>query len=112
MKKDNYIYIEHILSCIDKIISYTENITEQQFLENNLIQDAVIRNFDIIGEATKQLSKEFREEYHNISWKDIAGMRDILIHDYMGVDIWAVWNTVQNYVPDFKIYLEEILKQK
>lgn len=100
------------MSCIEKIISYTEDITEKQFLENNLIQDAVIRNFEIIGEATKQLSKEFCETYRNIPWKDIAGMRDILIHDYMGVDNWAVWETVKKYVPEFKRNLEEILKQK
>ena len=112
MKKNNNIYIEHIISCAEKILSYTENMTEQQFLENDLVQDAVIRNFEIIGEATKQLSNEFRNNYNNIPWKDIAGMRDILIHDYMGVDLWAVWETVLKYVPELIIKLEEILKDK
>ena len=87
-------------------------MNEEQFLKNDIVQDAVIRNFEIIGEATKQLSIEFRKEYNYILWKDIAGMRDILIHDYIGVDILAVWDTVKEYVPELKISIEIILKNK
>ena len=112
MIKDNYIYIDHILNCVNKIRSYTKNMSEKQFLESDLIQDAVIRNFEIIGEATKQLSKEFRNTHKHIPWRDIAGMRDILIHDYIGVDIWAVWDTVKKYIPELKINLEQIVEQK
>ena len=64
------------------------------FLKNNLIQDAVIRNFEIIGEAAKKLNDDFRATYSEIEWKKIAGMRDKLIHDYIGVDLWAVWGVV------------------
>ncbi|MCD4791816.1 MAG: DUF86 domain-containing protein [Bacteroidales bacterium] len=81
MKKDNSIYIGHIMNGIDKILSYTDKLSEEQFLENDLVQDAVIRNLEIIGEAVKMLSNEFRTEFNNIPWKDIAGMRDILIHE-------------------------------
>ena len=108
MKKENSIYIEHILTGIDKILSYTDKLSEEQFLENDLVQDAVIRNLEIIGEAVKKLSNEFRTEFNNIPWKDIAGMRDILIHDYMGVDIWAVWTTINKYIPQLKNDLEKI----
>jgi uncharacterized protein with HEPN domain len=111
MHKDNNIYLIHILDCVDKILSYTEGLTESKFLENTMIQDAVIRNFEIIGEATKKLTKEFREENNHIPWKDIAGMRDVLIHDYIGVDLWAVWNTVNDYVPALKREIEKLLEK-
>lgn len=81
MKKDSIIYIEHICSCISRIQEYTRGIDEDGFLKNNLIQDAVIRNFEIIGEATKKLDDDFRIKYSEIEWKKIAGMRDKLIHD-------------------------------
>lgn len=87
-------------------------MNEEQFLENDIVQDAVIRNFEIIGEATKQLTKEFRNQHSHIPWKEIAGMRDILIHDYIGVDIWAVWHTVIKYIPELKTNIEAILKEK
>jgi uncharacterized protein with HEPN domain len=85
------IYIEHILICIQRIKDYTEGLDEKGFLANNLVQDGVIRNFEIIGEATKHLNDEFRSKYPTIEWKKIAGMRDKLIHDYIGVDLWALW---------------------
>jgi uncharacterized protein with HEPN domain len=77
-------------------------MTEEDFLKNSIVQDAVIRNFEIIGEAVKHLTLEFQDEYRSIPWKDIAGMRDSLIHDYIGVDLWTVWNTVQTYIPKLK----------
>jgi uncharacterized protein with HEPN domain len=80
MKKDDLIYVDHILESITKIEKYADNLTIHDFVENELIQDGVIRNFEIIGEATKHLSKDFRDNYSDIPWKQIAGMRDILIH--------------------------------
>ncbi len=77
MKKDPIIYIEHIKTCISRIQEYTREIDEGDFLKNNLIQDAVIRNFEIIGEATKKLDDDFRIKYSDIEWKKIAGMREI-----------------------------------
>ena len=112
MKKDNYIYIEHIQTSVNKILEYTKNMSKEQFLQKDIVQDAVIRNFEIIGEATKQLSKDFRKKHNAIPWKDIAGMRDILIHDYIGVDIWAVWETVKKYVPKLNSDIKSILKNK
>ncbi len=96
--------------CIEKILSYTKGMSEEQFLKNEIVQDAVIRNFEVIGEAVKQLSKDFRIEHDYIPWKDIAGMRDILIHDYIGVDIEAVWATVQKYIPELKNNIDNLLK--
>ncbi len=112
MNKNNYIYIEHIQTSANKILSYTKGMNEKEFIRNDIVKDAVIRNFEIIGEATKQLSKEFRTAHKHIAWKEIAGMRDILIHDYMGVDIWAVWETVKKYVPELLVNVEKILNDK
>lgn len=79
------------------------------FLEDELVQDAVIRNFEIIGEASKKLDIDFRSKYSEIEWKKIAGMRDKLIHDYIGVDLWAVWAVVERILPTLEIQINQIL---
>jgi len=112
MKKDPIIYIEHIKTCISRIQEYTREIDEGDFLKNNLIQDAVIRNFEIIGEATKKLDDDFRIKYSDIEWKKIAGMRDKLIHDYIGVDLWSVWGVVENIIPTLDTQIKVILKKE
>ena len=109
MAKSSIIYIHHIKDCIERIKSYTHGMDEPSFLKDQLIQDAVIRNFEIIGEATKQLNSVFREKYPNIEWKKIAGMRDKLIHDYIGVDLWAVWGVVENVLPELEESINEII---
>ena len=112
MNKNPVIYVEHIHNCILKIKEYTFGIHEENFLKNTLIQDAVIRNYEIIGEATKQLNEDFRIKYPEIEWKKIAGMRDKLIHNYIGVDLWAVWGVVETIIPTLEIQIEEILKKE
>ncbi len=109
MQKDPLIYLEHILVCIQKIKSYTANLNEADFLKNSLVQDAVIRNLEIIGEATKKLNAEFRKNHPEIEWKKIAGMRDKLIHDYIGVDLWAVWSVIDQIIPNLEIKLGQII---
>lgn len=112
MKKNPIIYIEHISICISRIQVYTQEIDENTFLKNNLVQDAVIRNFEIIGEATKKLDEDFRIKYSDIEWKKIAGMRDKLIHDYIGVDLWAVWGVVENIIPTLDTQIKQILEKE
>ncbi len=112
MKKDPIIYLNHMLDCSQKIQHYTIGMDQDEFLNNSLIQDAVIRNLEIIGEATKQLDQTFRIKYSQIEWKKIAGMRDKLIHDYIGVDLWAVWGVVEKIIPAFDEQIQEIIKKE
>jgi len=105
--KDDLAYIEHILLSISKINIYTEGITRTVFEKDEMIQDAVIRNIEIIGEATKKISDNVKSVYYEIPRKEMAGMRDKLIHDYMGVDIDVVWKTIQSDIP----YLNTLLKK-
>ena len=108
--KDDLAFIEHILLCIEKIQDYTKNLTKKDFNNNELVQDAVIRNIEIIGEAVKKISKELKSQYPNIPWKEMSGMRDKLIHDYFGVDVDVVWKTVDDDIPFLKSLIGTIDK--
>ena len=110
MEKDNLVYLEHIMDSLNKIIEYTKGLDEKEFLSNELIKDGVIRNFEVIGEATKNISDDFRQKYPDIPWKKMAGMRDKLIHDYMGIDYWKVWDTVIYDIPSLKQDIKKITK--
>ena len=108
--KEDKVYIKHILECIDKINKYTRQ-GKKTFMLSELIQDAVIRNLEIIGEASKNISQELKGKNPNITWKEMAGLRDVLIHEYFGVDLYIVWNVVKNELPKIKTYLDEIKEQ-
>jgi uncharacterized protein with HEPN domain len=110
-KRDN-IYLDHFLDSISKIENFTKDINEDKFKEDELVQSAVIRQIEIIGEATKQLSILVKKKYPSVPWRDIAGMRDKLIHDYFGVDIDAVWDTIQRDIPKLKKDIKEILNKE
>jgi len=97
------------LDSIHYIFEYTDGMSKEEFLNQKMVQDAVIRNFEIIGEATKLLSDNVRTEADHIPWKNMAGMRDKLIHNYMGVDLEAVWNTIENVLPQLEQDLSELL---
>jgi len=112
MKKGDSVYLRHILDAISRIEEYTQGVTYEQFMENHLIQDGVIRQIEIIGESTKRLSGGIREKYTEIPWKDIAGMRNKLIHDYFGVDLDAVWDTVERDIPFLRRKVKEILERE
>lgn len=108
MIKNDQVYLEHILEAISKIESFVNCLTKFDFDRNVLIQDAVIRNFEIIGEATKKISKQFTQKHSGIPWQDMAGMRDKLIHDYLDVDLDVIWRTIESDLPLLKEMLSKI----
>lgn len=108
MKRDE-VYLQHILDAINRIIAYTAE-GKDAFFDNTMMQDAVIRNLEVIGEATKALSKDTRRDHHSIPWDDMAGMRDVLIHHYMGVDLEIVWDVSQTKLEDLRLQIQSLLQ--
>jgi uncharacterized protein with HEPN domain len=102
MKRDDSIYLQHIMDAINRIEEYLEEVNEVAFFENHLVQDGVIRQLEIVGEAVKQLSSDLRVNSDDIPWQDIAGMRDKLIHHYFGVDLGSVLRTAKEDLPILK----------
>ncbi len=109
MKKDPAIFLDHILECIDLIGEYTKGKTMEEFLTSRNFQDAVIRRIEIIGEAVKNIPQEIRKTYPQIPWKQIAAMRDIITHEYWGIDLKLTWKVATERVSSLK---NDILKIK
>ena len=110
MKRDRA-YLKHILDTISNIEKFMLGVTKRSFLEDVEKQYAILRGLEIIGEATKNLSKELKTKHSHIPWKEIAGMRDKLIHQYFGVNLDLVWETVKTKLPELKNQILHILKE-
>lgn len=109
--KNDLLYLSNIQECIEAIESYTHE-GKEAFMQTRMIQDAVIRNFEVLGEATKKLSTEFREKYSEVPWRRIAGLRDVLIHDYLRVDLNEVWGIISDYLPELKFKIQIIMQDQ
>lgn len=107
MPRDFEVYLEDIRQAIGKIRSYTANLTLEAFAQDSMKIDAVVRNLEIIGEAAKMIPESIRANYANVEWKKIAGLRDILAHQYFDVDLDIIWDILQNKLPALERELGE-----
>ena len=108
--KDDRVYLAHIRDAVERILKYTSE-GKSEFDRDEKTQDAVVRNLEIIGEATKNVSDEMRSNRPEIPWRRLAGMRDKLIHEYFGVNLTIVWQVVEQEIPKLGALLIEILKE-
>jgi uncharacterized protein with HEPN domain len=112
MQRDFKIFLTDIFQAIERIEDYTKNLSFEDFCEKQLIQDGVVRNLEIIGEAVKHLPKEIQKKYPHVEWKKIAGLRDILIHAYFGIDREIVWDIITHKIPILKEQVQKILLKR
>ena len=113
MKKREYRdYLIDILTSINDVESFVEDMIYENFLNNKMASNAIIRSLEIIGEATKNLPKSIRDKDPSIPWKKMAGMRDRIIHEYFGVNYETVWKTAKNILPELKNKISHLIKQE
>lgn len=109
-KRNDAVYLQHLLDAVERIEQYTAGMTEQQFLQNSLVQDAVVRQLEIIGEASRNLSDELCQKHSQVPWTKIVGMRNRIVHAYFDVDLTIVWEVIQRDLPDLKAQVHLILQ--
>ena len=109
MSKDFLVYLEDIIDAMEKAEMFMAGLTDEQFETDLKTNFAVVRAIEIIGEATKRLPMKIRDQYPNIPWKDMAGMRDVIIHGYDNVNLRIVWDVIKQDIPRIKPQIEQIL---
>ena len=105
-------YLRHILDEADYLITHTQRLSKEEFIQDQTLKRAFVRSIEIIGEATKQVPDNMRQKYAHVQWRAMAGMRDRLIHGYFGIDYDIVWDVVTNKIPGLKTEIEEILRNE
>jgi len=111
MKRDIRLYLDDILDAIVKIEKFTDGMSFEQFQDDEKTCDAVIRKLEIIGEATKNIPQEIRGRPADIPWKEMAGMRDKLAHEYFGVRLDVVWSTIKTRLPQLKPMIQDVIRE-
>jgi uncharacterized protein with HEPN domain len=100
MNRDVNVYIEDIFESLNRVKEYSEGVSREEFFSDHQLQDAIIRRFEIVGEATKQVPDETRDKYPDLPWREMAGLRDVLIHQYSRVSMKRIWNIIENDLDD------------
>jgi len=109
IRKDDIVFVEHILDSLNAIEDFSKNMERSELSSNRLKQSAIVREIEVIGEAVKNISEETKKKYKEIEWKKIAGTRDKMIHHYFGVDLDIIWNIVKVDLPVLKKKLKAII---
>ena len=112
MSRSLRLYFEDILRSCNKILRYVQGLNYEEFINDELRLDAVLRNLQIMGEAAKQVPQEIRDIYPAVEWRKIAGLRDILAHAYFSLELETIWDIIQNKVPHLRTQIQEILQQE
>lgn len=109
--RDYKLYLDDILEAAKRIEKYTKGLTLERLKRNELTIDGVVRNLEIIGEAVKNIPANVKDKYPGIEWKKIAGLRDILAHEYFGIDLEILWDIIENKLPELKKEISRLLKK-
>ena len=109
MKRDDTVYLRHILDAIGLIKEYTRGMSENEFLGNSMAHDAVIRQIEIIGEAARNISDEFQEKHPKLPWAKMVGIRNKIIHEYFNINYAIVWDTIKDDLPILEKSIKKIL---
>ena len=110
--KSNEVFLRHVLDEITFLLEHTGALSFEDLMQDAVLQRACARSFEIMGEAVKNISTDFRRKHKEIDWKNIAGMRDKLIHQYFGVNWNILWDVIKEKLPGLKVHLEKILERK
>ena len=111
MSKDPIEYLRHISDECIYLLSVSKDLSKEAFIENETLKRAVVRSLEIIGEASKKIPADFKVQWSTIQWKNMSGMRDRLIHDYIGVNYSIVWDVLKNKIPELSIQIQEVLSK-
>ena len=110
--RDDKLYLDDIWEAAGRIEKYTKGLTLEKLKKDDLVLDGVVRNLEIIGEAAKNIPAQIKEKHPEVEWRKITGLRDILAHEYFGIDLEVVWDIVKNKLPILRTQVGRILKRK
>jgi len=111
MSRDEIMYLQDIAESCEKVLKFTKGFTQSDLIQDEKTYDAVVRNLEIIGEAAKRISEKLRVQLPDIEWRKIAGMRDMLAHEYFGIDNDILWDVVQNKIPQLARLIRTFLSK-